>query len=139
MKRRGVGNKGGKDGGFSLLEVLVAAALMGLMLVVILEVLTSTLRAQEASRSHTQAVLAAEKVLEEYSELRNYKEGTFQGREGRFDYQVRLTPQFQVDFPIFQDKRLLCYLVQVTVSWKEQGKTKTLDLETLRTEALKKS
>lgn len=139
MKRGVVRIKGEKDAGFSLLEVLVAATLMGLMLVIILEVLTSTLRAQEASRSNTQAVLAAEKVLEEYSELRNYKEGTFQGREGRFDYQVRITPQFQVTFPVLQDKRLLCYLVQVTVSWMEQGKTKTLELETLRTEALKKS
>jgi general secretion pathway protein I len=139
MKTRTVGNKREKAAGFSLLEVLVAATLMGLMLVVIMEVLTSALRAQEASRSNTQAVLAAEKVLEEYSDLRNYKEGTFQGREGRFDYQVRTTPQFQVPFPAFQDKRLLCYLVQVTVSWKERGQIKTLELETLRTEALRKS
>ena len=139
MKRRGIVNKRDQAAGFSLLEVLVAATLMGLMLVVIMEVLTSTLRAQEASRSNTQAVLAAEKVLQEFGDQRNYKEGTFQGREGRFDYQVRLVPQFEVSFPVFQNNRLLCYLVQVTVSWKEQGRTKSLELQTLRTEALKKS
>lgn len=120
-----------KAGGFSLLEVLVAATLMGAMLVVILEVLTSSLRAQEASRSNTQAVLAAEKVLEEFSE-REAATGIFEGREGRFDYQVRLDPQFQVPYP-GQNKRLVCSLMQVMVSWKEQGKTKSLELQTLRT------
>jgi type II secretory pathway pseudopilin PulG len=138
MHRRGIINKREQAAGFSLLEVLVAATLMGLMLVVIMEVLTSALRAQEASRSNTQAVLVAEKVLQEFSDQRNYKEGTFQGREGRFDYQVRMTPQFQVPFPAFENKRLLCYLVQVMASWKEQGRTKSLELQTLRTEALKK-
>jgi type II secretory pathway pseudopilin PulG len=123
MNRRGIINKGEKAEGFSLLEVLVATTLMGLMLVVILEVLTSTLRAQEASRSNTQAVLAAEKVL---------------GREGRFDYQVRLEPQFQVPYP-GENKRLVCSLLQVMVSWKEQGKVKSLEFQTLRTTVQRKS
>jgi len=131
MKDRAMRVKREKAGGFSLLEVLVAATLMGAMLVVILEVLTSSLRAQEASRSNTQAVLAAEKVLEEFSE-REAATGIFEGREGRFDYQVRLDPQFQVPYP-GQNKRLVCSLMQVMVSWKEQGKTKSLELQTLRT------
>ena len=131
MKSPGARGKREKDGGFSLLEVLVATALMGVMLVVILEVLTSALRAQEASRSNTQAVLAAEKVLAEYSEMEVSK-GVYQGREGRFDYEVRLEPQLQVQYPM-QIKRLVCSSLQVVVSWKEQGKTKTLELQTLRT------
>jgi type II secretory pathway pseudopilin PulG len=137
MNRRGIINKGEKAEGFSLLEVLVATTLMGLMLVVILEVLTSTLRAQEASRSNTQAVLAAEKVLEEFSE-KDLARGTFQGREGRFDYQVRLEPQFQVPYP-GENKRLVCSLLQVMVSWKEQGKVKSLEFQTLRTTVQRKS
>jgi len=111
--------------------VLVAATLMGMMLVVILEVLTSALRAQEASRSSTEAVLAAEKVLAEYSEM-DLRKGVHQGREGRFDYQVRLDPQLQVQYPM-QNKKLVCTSLQVVVSWKEQGKTKSLELQTLRT------
>jgi type II secretory pathway pseudopilin PulG len=137
MQRRGISNKGETAAGFSLLEVLVATTLMGLMLVVILQVLTSALRAQEASRSNTQAVLAAEKVLEEFSE-KDLARGTFQGREGRFDYQVRLEPQFQVPFPS-RNKRLVCSLLQVMVSWEEQGKVKSLELQTLRTTVQGKS
>lgn len=131
MKSRAVRNQGKKDAGFSLLEVLVAATLMGMMLVVILEVLTSALRAQEASQSNTQAVLAAEKVMTEYSEM-DVSKGVYQGREGRFDFQVRLDPQIEVPYPM-QNKKLVCSSLQVVVSWKEQGKTKTLELETLRT------
>lgn len=131
MKSRVVRNQREKEAGFSLLEVLVAATLMGMMLVVILEVLTSALRAQEASRSNTLAVLAAEKVIAEYSEMDVVK-GVYQGREGRFDYQVRLDPQLQVPYPM-QNKKLVCSSLQVVVSWKEQGKTKTLELQTLRT------
>ena len=56
-------------GGFSLLEVLVATAIMGMVLVVLLQVLTSALRAQKASWGHTQAVLVAEKILQENLEL----------------------------------------------------------------------
>jgi general secretion pathway protein I len=137
MKRRAISNKGEKAAGFSLLEVLVATTLMGLMLVVIMQVLTSALRAQEASRSNTQAVLAAEKVLEEFSE-KDLARGTFQGREGRFDYQVRLEPQFQVPIP-GQNKRLVCSLLQVMVSWEEQGRAKSLELQTLRTTVQGKS
>ena len=137
MKRQGPRHQE-KAPGFSLLEVLVAATLMGLVLVVLLQVLTSALRAQEASRSHTQAVMVAEKVLWEYGDLRNLKRGSFQGREGRFAYQVRVEPQFQAPYAA-QGRLLVCCLVQVTVSWEERGKTKSLEFQTLRTEAQKKS
>lgn len=125
-----------KAAGFTLLEVLVASVLMGLVLVVVLQLLTSALRAQEASRSNTQAVLTAQKVLEEYSD-KELAQGVFQGKEGRFAYQVNLTPQFQVPYP-GQNKHLVCSLLQVSLSWEERGKTKTLELRTMRTTVQKK-
>jgi prepilin-type N-terminal cleavage/methylation domain-containing protein len=122
--------------GFSLLEVLVATTLMGLVLVVLLQVLTSALRAQEASWSHTQAVLVAEKVLQENCEVNTLAEGTYQGRNGRYDYVVRVTPQYELAAP-FADKRVLCSLIQVTLTWREWGRRKTLALQTIRTVAQK--
>jgi prepilin-type N-terminal cleavage/methylation domain-containing protein len=122
--------------GFSLLEVLVATALMGLVLVVLLQVLTSALRAQDASWSHTRALLTAEKVLQENCEINTLKAGTYQGREGRYDYVVRVTPLYRLSYP-FSDKRVLCSLIQVTLSWGVRGQHKTLDLQTVRTVAQK--
>jgi hypothetical protein len=37
------------------------------------------------------------------------------------------------------EKRVRCFLIQVTVSWRERGKTKSLDLQTIRTVAQKKT
>jgi general secretion pathway protein I len=137
MNRQALQQKREKAAGFTLLEVLVAATLMGLVLVVILQVLTSALRAQEASRSNTQAVLVAQKVLEEFSD-KELARGIFQGKEGRFAYQVSLEPQFQVPVP-HQDKQLVCSSLKVTLSWEERGKTKSLELMTMRTTVQKKS
>jgi prepilin-type N-terminal cleavage/methylation domain-containing protein len=126
-----------KAAGFTLLEVMVAATLMGLVLVIILQVLTSTLRAQEASRRNTQAVLAAQKVLEEISD-KELSRGVFQGKEGGFAYEVSLVPQFQVPYPN-QNKEVVCSLVKLKVFWKEHGKTKSLELQTMRTTVQKQS
>jgi len=122
--------------GFSLLEVLVATVIMGMVMVVLLQVLTSALRAQGASWSHTQAVLVAEKILQENCEINTLERGTSQGRDGRYDYVVKVTPQYELGDP-FADKRILCSLIQVTVTWQEWGRHKTLELQTLRTVALK--
>jgi general secretion pathway protein I len=122
--------------GFSLLEVLVATAIMGMVLVVLLQVLTSALRAQGASWSHTQAVMVAEKILQENCEISTLARGTSQGRDGRYDYVVQVTPQYELADP-FADKRILCSLIQVTVTWQEWGRHKTLELQTIRTVAQK--
>lgn len=121
--------------GFSLLEVLVAAALMGLVLVVLLQLLTSALRAQSASWNHTQALLMAEKLLQENCEVNSLAAGTYQGRDGRFDYVVQVTPQYESGNPL-ANKRILCSLIQVTVTWQERGRRKSLQLQTVRTRAL---
>lgn len=122
--------------GFSLLEVLVATAIMGLVLVVLLQILTAALRAQEASWNHTQALLVAEKVLQENCEINTLKVGTYRGQDGRYDYVVRITPQYELAQPL-ADKRVLCSLIQVSLTWRERGRTKTLELQTIRTVAQK--
>jgi prepilin-type N-terminal cleavage/methylation domain-containing protein len=129
--RRGPGTEG-----FSLLEVLVATAIMGLVLVVLLQVLTSALRAQSASWNHTRALLTAEKVLQENCEINSLSAGIYQGQDGRFDYLVRITPQYELGSDL-ANKRILCSLIQVTVTWQERGRRKSLELQTVRTRALR--
>jgi prepilin-type N-terminal cleavage/methylation domain-containing protein len=127
----------GSDG-FSLLEVLVATALMGLVLVVLLQVLTSALRSQEAAWRRTQAVLVAEKLLAENCQINTLRAGTYQGQEARYDYLVRISPQEEWVSGL-ANQRILCSLIQVTVTWQERGVRKTLELQTLRTGVLKGS
>ncbi len=124
--------------GFGLLEVLVATALMGLVLVALLQVLSSSLRSQEASWGHTHAVLVAEKILAENCEINTLKGGTYQGRDGRYDYMVQVSPQYELANSL-SNRQILCSLIRVTVTWQERGARKTLELQTLRTGAQRKS
>lgn len=126
------------NAGFSLLEVLVATVLMGLVLVVLLKVFSTSLRAQEASQAHARALIVAEKVLGEYLSIREMKAGQYQGTEGRYAYRVSIDPQYELS-DRNSEARLNCYLLQVTVFWKEAGRAKSLELKTIRTVAQKKS
>lgn len=124
--------------GFSLLEVLVATTLMGVLLVVLLQVLTSALRAQETSLDHIQALLVAEKVLQENCEAQALAAATYQGRDGKFNYLVQVSPQFEVSNPHI-NQLVRCSLIQVTVSWRQRDQAKSLALQTIRTAVQKKS
>ena len=72
---------------------------MGVMLVVLLQVLTSALRAQETSLAHIQALLVAEKVLQENCGAASLAAATYQGRDAAFDYLVRFSPQYELSNP----------------------------------------
>jgi Tfp pilus assembly protein PilV len=122
------------SGGFGLLEVLVATALMGLMLVVLLQVLTAALRSQETSFQRTRAALVADKILAENCRINTLKAGTYQGRDAGYDYLVRISPQEEWVNGV-SHRAILCSLVEVTLTWQERGARKTLKLATLRTGA----
>jgi Tfp pilus assembly protein PilV len=122
----------GGTAGFGLLEVLVATALMGLVMVVLLQVLRSAMRCQVTSWSHTQAVLVADKVLQENCELNSLIEGTYKGETGRYKYVVRVASQYEVTEPM-GPKRIMCSLIKVTVTWEECGRPMSLTLATVRT------
>lgn len=119
--------------GFTLLEVLVATALMGLVLVVLLQVLTGAMWAQETSLTHAGALQTADKVLQECCNTGDLSPRVYSGQDGRYSYQVRLTQQYELTLPATLDRRVRCSLLQVTVSWEERGRSRSVSLETMRT------
>lgn len=121
------------ESGFSLLEVLVATALMAGLAAILLQVMTVGLRAQKASRNRAQAVEVASQVIQEYSREALLKPGTFQGRKEGFQYLVRISPQYQVAVGRTGNTQVTCYLVTVSVTWSERGAVKSVELNTLRT------
>jgi len=129
----------GSQAGFTLLEVLVAAALMALMLVALLELLAAGLRTREAAQRRTQALMVAEKLCHDhYSRPDFLKAGIFQGREGPYAFRVTVEPQFQVAAEGLKSQ-VTCYSIKVAVSWQELGRSKSLEIQTVRTAARKKS
>ncbi|HAY23254.1 MAG TPA: hypothetical protein DCY27_14045 [Desulfobacterales bacterium] len=124
--------------GFSLLEILVATTLVGLMLVVLLQILSSTFRVEAGIWKNNQALLIAEKVLQKNCELVSLEAGTYEGQEEEFVYRIRVTPQYEIGETL-GDLKILCSLIQVTVFWQERNSKKSLVLETVRTAAQKKN
>ncbi len=118
--------------GFSLLEVLVATTLMGLVLVVLLQVLTGAMRAQEMTLEHARALQVAERALQESCTAMNLAAAQYQGQAGSYHYLVRVTPQYEVADQSL-DRLVRCSLIQVTVSWQERGSKRSVSLETIRT------
>jgi prepilin-type N-terminal cleavage/methylation domain-containing protein len=119
--------------GFSLLEVLVATGLMAVLAAIHLQVMTMGLRAQKASLDQTKALEVAGQVLQEYSREALLVPGAFQGSQGPFAYVVSITPQYQVAAGRTDNRRATCYLLNVSVTWQERGKPKSVQLSTMRT------
>jgi hypothetical protein len=113
------------------MEVMVATALMGLMLVVLLQILSSIFRVEEGIWKNSRALLLAEKVLQQSCDLASLEAGVHEGREGDFTYQIKVTPQYEVKGP-GGDLLVRAALIRVAVFWRERQQTKRLVLETVR-------
>jgi type II secretory pathway component PulJ len=118
--------------GFGLLEVLVATALMGAVLVALLRILTGAMRAQEIILENNQALQVAEDVLQETCNAMKLEAAASQGQDGSYNYKVLVTPQYEVREQRFS-RVVRCSLIQVTVFWRKQGRNRSLSLETIRT------
>jgi type II secretory pathway pseudopilin PulG len=118
--------------------VLVATTVMGLVLVVLLQVLSGAIRAQEAVLEHSRALQVAERVLQNTCSSMNLGSSQFEGRDGPYRYLVRVTPQYEVALPATLDRTLRCSLIQVTVSWEQRGRDYAVSLETIRSAAQRK-
>jgi len=104
--------------GFTLLEVLVALAILGLAIVTLMQLSSQGLRLLRLSDDYQQAVLVADRVARATDILR---EGVVGGGEGRFlwERRVALVP--------VAEARL--YALSVAVRW---GSNRALELASLR-------
>ena len=119
--------------GFTLLEVMVATAIMGLVLVVLLQVLSGAMMAQETAMGHARALQTADRVLQDSCNAQDLSSRQYSGQDGPYSYQVKITPQYEVTVPAALDRLVRCALIQVTVSWPVRGRTPSVSLETIRT------
>jgi prepilin-type N-terminal cleavage/methylation domain-containing protein len=118
--------------GFALLEVMVATALMGLVLVVLLQVLSGAMMAQETALGHARALQTADRVLQDGCNAPDLSLRQYSGQDGPYSYQVKITPQYDVTPPNTLDRLVRCSLIQVKVSWQERRRNLSVSLETIR-------
>jgi prepilin-type N-terminal cleavage/methylation domain-containing protein len=116
------------QGGFTLLEVLVALTILGLGAVALIQLSAQGLRLVKQSDDHQGAILLADRLAKETAPL---AEGLESGNEGALEWERRIarvaTPE-ALHPPSGPTPRLLA--LTVTVRW---GRDAALTLATLRT------
>ena len=117
----------GRQRGFTLLEVLVAFAILSLAVVSMIQLFSQGLRLLKVSGDYQQAVLLADQKAREMETIR---EGVEAGREGDFEWERRATvttvPE-ELTVPGVAPVRL--YQVTVHVRWG----SRSVEVATLRT------
>lgn len=114
--------------GFTLLEVLVALAILGLAVVTIIQLFSQGLRLLKLSGDHQRAVLLADQKIREVEGL---VEGTESGEEGEFAWERRVERE-----PVPEELAapgpfpLRVFRVSVQVRW---GGTRAVQVATYRT------
>ena len=114
--------------GFTLLEVIVALAILGIGFALAMELLAAGVRSAKASEDYTQAVLLARQKMAEVAVMRNL---TGSADTGEFGGGFRWASEVQ---PLEQEEELpgRLYSVRVRVSWLSRRGEKSVDLRTLR-------
>lgn len=113
--------------GFTLLEVLVALAILGLAIVTLMQLSSQGLRLLSLSDDYQQAVLVADRIARSTDALR---EGVVGGREGRFlwERRVALVPVAE-ELMSGAGPQPRLYALSVAVRWESH---RALELASLR-------
>jgi prepilin-type N-terminal cleavage/methylation domain-containing protein len=121
--------------GFTLIEVVIALAILGVSLVAIIELFSGGLRLGRMSKEYTTAVNYARMKMEEISLKEQVEEGV---EEGKFDDTFRWeTGLKKVDiFPVEADKDFKppteFFHVKVNVTWKSGSMERSTTIESYK-------
>ncbi|MDD2759971.1 MAG: prepilin-type N-terminal cleavage/methylation domain-containing protein [Methylomonas sp.] len=124
--------------GFSLLEILVAFAIMAVALTIVLRIFGSGVNAAVVSEDYTIAVQIAESLMAATGVETPLQEGELSGTEGdRYDWQVRISPVADsADNATQPDQArpvLRLFAVNVQVTWGDDNvKRRRLELHSLK-------
>lgn len=116
------------ESGFTLLEVIIALAILSIGFALAMELLAAGVRSAKASEDYTVAVLLARQKMVEVTGT-TFLKGS--AEQGEFGGGVRWASEIQ---PLPQDEELPAqlYQVRVRVAWPGRRGEKSLDLYTLR-------
>ena len=124
-----------KNQGFTLLEVLVAMAILGIGLIVIIELFSGGLRLGRTSEEYTRAVGYARMKLEEISLAKSLEEGIEEGefdREYRWQVEVKKVDLLPPGRETSYQPPVALYWVRIVVLWKSGIRERTTALESYR-------
>jgi len=124
-----------RDHGFTLLEVLVAFAIISMALVPLLQGGSESLRGVDVAGQTETAVALAQSHLRLFEELVKPGAQERQGDDGPYHWRLRIVPLDSVPASALGGKRqdpTVLYQVLATVSWASQGRQSSIRLVTKR-------
>ncbi len=123
------------DKGFTLIEVVVATAILAIALTVIIELFAGGLRLARVSKEYTKAVNYANAKMEEIASRETLEEGS---AEGEFDetFRWRVTMDrvnlLPVERPWEVKPPIQLFKIRVDVLWKPGSQERSASVETYR-------
>ena len=138
LSRRGKPNRFVKQSGFTLLEVLVAMALIGIGFSAAFVAISGTRRLTEKSMTHESARILAQAKLDEVLSGKAYvltdEDGEDRYSGNTFGYQIKVRP-VDIFVPEAVEKKALSFIledVSIEVYWGPSGSQQSYRLSTLR-------
>lgn len=125
-----------RNRGFTLIEVVVALAILGVGLTVIIELFSGGLRLARASMEYTKAVNYARTKMEEITVKSAVQEGTGEGESDdksfRWQVVVKKVDLLSIDKSIDYKPPIELYQVKIDVFWISGAKERSTSLESLK-------
>ncbi|HIJ39566.1 MAG TPA: type II secretion system protein [Deltaproteobacteria bacterium] len=120
------------DGGFTLLEILVAISIMAICLTVIFQLFSGGLKSGRLSDDYTRGVFHAREIMEEILVSDDLAEGISEGRfNDSYAWKAEVVRVEQKE----EEKSKLpldTFIVKVQVTWGETERKKRFELETMK-------
>ena len=124
------------DKGFTLIEVVVALAILGVGLTVIIELFSGGLRLGRVSMEYTKAVNYARMKMEETMAKPAVEAGTQEGESDdkifRWQIGVKKVDLLSIDKSIDYKPPVELFQVKIEVFWKSGAKEKSMSVESLK-------
>jgi general secretion pathway protein I len=125
-----------KNKGFTLIEVVVALAILGVGLTVIIELFSGGLRLATASMEYTKAVNYARTKMEEVAVKSALEVGTGEGESDdkafRWQVAVKKVDLLPIDKSMDYKPPIELFQVKIDVFWKSGSKERSTSLESLK-------
>jgi general secretion pathway protein I len=125
-----------KSRGFTLIEVVVALAILGIALTVIIELFAGGLRLARTSKEYTKAVNYVNAKMEEITSRQILEEGITEGEfDDTFHWRVTMNKVnlLPVEKPWEVKPPIQLFKIKVDVLWKSGPKERSTGTETYRT------
>jgi general secretion pathway protein I len=125
-----------KNRGFTLIEIVVAMAILGVGLIAIIELFSGGLRLGRTSEEYTKAVGLARMKMEEFALKENVEEGNEVGDfDQDFRWQVGVKKLDILPAENFTEFRppVELYQIKVNIIWKSGSRERSAGIETYKT------